>query len=30
MHFPEITKLEFGKKRHTLLRILLLFRMIVA
>ena len=30
MHFLEIIKLQFGKKRHTLLCILLLFRIIVA
>ena len=30
MHFSEIIKLQFGKKRHTLLCILLLFRIIVA
>ena len=30
MHFSEIIKLQFGKKRHTLLCFLLLFRIIVA
>ena len=30
MHFSEIIKLQFGKNRHTLLCILLLFRIIVA
>ena len=30
MHFSEIIKLQFGKKRHTLLCILLLFRILVA
>ena len=30
MHFSEIIKLQFGKKRHTLLCILLLFRISVA
>ena len=30
MHFSEIIKLQFGKKRHTLLCILLLFKIIVA
>ena len=30
MHFSEIIKLQFGKKRPTLLCILLLFRIIVA
>ena len=30
IHFSEIIKLQFGKKRHTWLCILLLFRMIVA
>ena len=29
MHFSEIIKLQFGKKHHTLLCILLLFRIIV-
>ena len=29
MHFSEIIKLQFGKKRHTLLCILLLFRIIL-
>ena len=28
MHFSEITKLQFGRKRHTLLFILLLLRII--
>ena len=30
MHFSEIIKLQFGKKSHTLLSILLFFRIIVA
>ena len=30
MHFAEITKLRVGKKRHTLLCILVLFGLIVA
>ena len=30
MHFSEIIKFQFGKKRHALLCILLLFRIIVA
>ena len=30
IHFAEIMKLQFGKNRHTLLCILLLFRIIVA
>ena len=30
VHFSEITKLQFGKKCHTLLCILLLFRITVA
>ena len=30
MHFSEIVKLQFGKKGHTLLCILLLFRIIIA
>ena len=30
MHFSEIIKLQFGKKRHTLLCILLVLRIIVA
>ena len=30
VYFSEIIKLQFGKKRHTLLCILLLFRIIVA
>ena len=30
MHFSEILKLQFGKKRHTLLCILLIFKIIVA
>ena len=29
MHFSEIIKLQFGEKRHTLLCILLLFRIIM-
>ena len=29
MHFLDIIKLQFGRKRHTLLCILLLFRIIV-
>ena len=29
MHFSEIIKLQFGKKRHTLLCILLFFRIIL-
>ena len=30
MHFSEIIKLQFGKQRHTLICILLFFRIIVA
>ena len=30
MHYSEIIKLQFGKKRYTLLCILLFFRIIVA
>jgi len=30
MHFSEIVILQFGKKRHTLLYILLLFRIIIS
>ena len=30
MHFSEIIKLQFGKKSHTLLYILALFRDIIA
>ena len=30
MHFSEMTKFQFGKKRHTLLCIFLFFRIVVA
>ena len=30
MHYSEIIKLQFGKKRHSLLCILLFFKIIVA